>query len=109
LLRISVQKRSGSIILKLEGKLAGPWVGELERIWRATSASEHTVVDLFDVSFVDASGKDLLARMWQGGAGFVADTPLMKQVIEEVTGSPEACQTANATVQREHFTNGECL
>ncbi len=44
---------------------------------------------LIDVSFVDASGKDLLAQMWQGGADFVADSPLMKQVSEEVTGSPE--------------------
>jgi ABC-type transporter Mla MlaB component len=109
LLRISVQKRYGSIILTLEGKLIGPWVGELERAWRSTGAREDVWVDLCQVSFVDASGKDLLAQMWHEGAQFVADSPLMKQVVEEVTGSPEGCRTANATVQREHFPKGEHL
>jgi hypothetical protein len=89
LLKITVQKGSGSSKLKLEGKVAGPWVEELKDVWRSESATEAVSVDLLDVSFVDASGKDLLAQMWQGGADFVADSPLMKQVIEEVTGSPE--------------------
>ena len=101
LLRITVQKRSGSILLKLEGKLVGPWVEELERIWRAGKASEAVWVDLYQVSFVDASGKDLLEQMCQGGAHFLADTPLMRQVIQEVTGSPEGCRTATSRVQRE--------
>jgi hypothetical protein len=89
LLKITVQKGPGSSTLKLEGKLAGPWVEELKDVWSSESASEAVLVDLIDVSFVDAAGKDLLAQMWQGGADFVADSPLMKQVIEEVTGSPE--------------------
>jgi hypothetical protein len=103
LLRISFQKRLGSIILKLEGKLAGPWVEELGRIWRSGSAPEGVLVDLCAVSFVDASGKDLLAQMYHIGADFVADSPLMKQVVEEVTGSPNRFRTANATVEWEHF------
>ncbi len=89
MLKITVQKGSGPATLKLEGKLAGPWVEELKGVWRSGSASEAVLVDLFDVSFVDASGKDLLAQMWQRGADFVADSPLMKRVIEEVTSSPE--------------------
>ena len=90
LLRITIQEGSGPATLKLEGKLAGPWVEEVRQAWRSRSATEAIVVDLFDVSFVDASGKDLLAEMWQGGADFVADSPLMKQVIEEVRGRPES-------------------
>jgi len=94
LLKITVQKGSGPPTLKLEGKLAGPWVGELENIWRSGNSSEEVLVDLFNVSFVDASGKDLLVQMYQGGAHFLADTPLMRQVIQNVTGSPEACCVA---------------
>jgi anti-anti-sigma regulatory factor len=90
LLRITVQKGSGPSTLKLEGKLAGPWVEELKNVWRSESAAGAVLVDLFEVSFVDASGKDLLTQMWQGGADFVADSPLMKQVIEEVKSRPEA-------------------
>jgi ABC-type transporter Mla MlaB component len=94
LLKITVQKDSGPAILKLEGKLAGPWVEELENIWRARNATEDILVDLIDVSFVDASGKDLLAQMYQGGADFVTDSPLMKHIIKEVTGSPKSWGSA---------------
>ena len=89
MLRITIQKGSAPAIMKLEGKLAGPWVEELKEIWRSASAAEAILVDLLDVSFVDASGKDLLAQMWQEGADFMADSPLMKQVIEEVKRSPK--------------------
>jgi hypothetical protein len=89
LLRITIQKGSGPATLKLEGKVAGPWVEELKDVWRSESASQAVLVDLFDVSFVDASGKDLLAQMWLGGADFVADSPLMKQVIQEVKRRPQ--------------------
>jgi ABC-type transporter Mla MlaB component len=89
LLRITIQKGFGPATLKLEGKLAGPWVEELKDVWSSESATEAVLVDLFDVSFVDAAGKRLLAQMWQGGADFVTDSPLMKQVVKEVTGSPE--------------------
>ena len=89
MLRITIQKGSGPAILKLEGKLAGPWVKELKDVWRSESAAGAVLVDLFEVSFVDASGKHLLTQMWEKGADFVADSPLMKQVIEEVKSRPE--------------------
>ncbi len=82
MLRITIQKGSGPATLKLEGKLAGPWVEELKDICRSGSAAEAVLVDLIGVSFVDASGKDLLAQMYQGGADFIADSPLMKQVVD---------------------------
>jgi hypothetical protein len=84
-----MQKGSGPATLKLEGKLAGPWVEEVKNICRSGSAAEAVLVDLIGVSFVDASGKDLLAQMWQGGADFIADSPLMKQVVDEVKRSSQ--------------------
>ena len=89
MLRITIQKGSGPVTLKLEGKLAGPWVEELKDVWRSGHATEAVLVDLIDVSFVDASGKDLLAKMDQRGADFIANSPLMKRVIEEVKRSPQ--------------------
>jgi len=109
LLKITVQKGSGPSTLKLEGKLAGPWVEELKDVWHCESAIEAVLVDLIDVSFVDASGKDLLGQMWQGGADFVADSPLMKQVIEEVTGSPEGWGKAAQLTRCAYTSKGEKL
>ena len=89
MLRITIQKGPGPATLKLEGKLAGLWVEELKDVWRSGNATEAVLVDLIDVSFVDASGKDLLAQMWQGGADFVVNSPLMERVIEEVKRRPQ--------------------
>ena len=107
MLRITIQNGSGRASLKLEGKLAGPWVEELRDLWRSGSATEAFLVDLFDVSFVDTSGKDLLAEMWQGGADFVADSPLMKQIIEEVTGRPEGWGKVDRLTRCAYTSKGE--
>jgi hypothetical protein len=107
LLKITVQKGSGPLTLKLEGKLAGPWVEELRDVWSSESASEAVLVDLIDVSFVDAAGKDLLEQMWQGGADFVTDSPLMKQVVKEVTGSPEGWSKPARLIQCACTSKGE--
>jgi anti-anti-sigma regulatory factor len=51
-------------ILKLEGRLAGPWVQELERVV-ALSADPATrvVLHMADVTYADAAGATLLDRL----------------------------------------------
>jgi hypothetical protein len=80
--------------LKLEGKLVGAWVRELERVWQSASAQERILVDLCSVSFVDDLGKELLSQMYRRGARLVAGTPLMKQIVEEITGAEEVGHSA---------------
>jgi anti-anti-sigma regulatory factor len=65
--------------LKLEGKLLGPWVGELETACREVLATGSPVcLDLRDLTFVDTEGARLLASVIRDGAqvtgcsGFVA-------------------------------------
>lgn len=87
MLKITILKGGSSTALKLEGKLAGPWVEELEKTWRSLGSSPEgwrLVVDLCGVTFVDASGKNVLARMHQGGASFQADTAMTKYLVEEI-------------------------
>jgi ABC-type transporter Mla MlaB component len=87
LLKITLQQSRRSKTLKLEGKLAGPWVEELERTWRGLNASRHAKylqVDLCAVTFVDARGKELLAKMFNSGADLIAEAPLTRHVVEEI-------------------------
>jgi hypothetical protein len=107
LLRITEQRRSGSRTLKLEGKLAGAWVGELERVWRSVGTPEGVLVDLCSVRFVDALAKNLLAQMYHGGADLVANTPLIKQVVEEVASGLDGHRPGYSTVSCEQFRKGE--
>ncbi len=90
MVRISMDDRGATLHLKLEGRLAGAWVTELEECWRSYSArSPHKelVVDLTDTEVVDLAGKYLLRLMHQSGAGFTARTPYMKALVAEIAGT----------------------
>jgi anti-anti-sigma factor len=99
MLRISLQESPQAGILKLEGKLSGPWVRELEECWLgATSEHPHQqlIVDLTQVSFIDSEGKALLARMYARGARFLACTPLNKTMVQQIIEAGAACLLAGA-------------
>jgi outer membrane protein len=88
MLRITIQESAQASTFKLEGKLTGPWVPELEQSWTAASAAapgNDLTVDLADVTFIDCAGKDLLARMHQSGATLLAHSPMNRSIVEEIT------------------------
>jgi ABC-type transporter Mla MlaB component len=80
-LRITEVSRSDSAItFKLEGKLLAPWVEELRRICtEAPHESRQIRLDLDAVSFVDATGVELMRDLIRQGiaiaqcSGFVAE------------------------------------
>lgn len=88
---------SGSVSFKLEGRLAGPWVKELDDCWRqmAANAPSRCVIDLTGVTFVDASGKTLLMELWQQGAELRAAGCLTRCIVEEITkaGQADTCRS----------------
>jgi anti-anti-sigma regulatory factor len=87
MLKITFQDTPGSTKVKLEGKLSGPWVEELERSWAEHSpqAPEKVIIDLSDVTYIDPEGKRLLARMVEEGVGFEGTHLMTKYVIDEIT------------------------
>jgi ABC-type transporter Mla MlaB component len=78
------------LTFRLEGRLDGPWVAELEKCWRANRVrardSLHRV-DLSGVTFVDDAGKALLARMYEQGAAMVAGDCLTNAIVEEIAAT----------------------
>ena len=87
MLRITVQNADDELQLKLEGKLSGPWVAELEECWRAAATklgSRRLSVDLTSVTCVDAAGKYLLALMCKSGARFLTAGPVLPQLVREI-------------------------
>jgi hypothetical protein len=80
---------TGATSLLLEGRLVGPWVQEVDSYWRRTAVNQQkgTIIDLAGVTFVDAEGKALLARMWREGARFRATGCLMRCLVDEITGA----------------------
>ena len=88
MLKITTLTGSGSTTLQLEGRLAGPWVEELERCWTSVTGTEtkHSLtVDLSAVTYVDADGKDLLLKICQDGARLVGSGCLTNCIVNEIT------------------------
>ena len=86
MLKITVHPEGQSTTLLLEGRLAGPWVEELDRCWRqiSTGPDARVVVDLHNVTFVDADGKGVLRQMRKHGAELRASGCLMRCIVEEI-------------------------
>ena len=92
MLKITMQIAAGVMSFALEGKLAGPWVKELELCWRSAAGTQqiHPVrVDLSSVTFIDEEGKDLLDRMYREGAKLMAAGCLNKCIVEGIMQSEE--------------------
>jgi anti-anti-sigma regulatory factor len=87
MLKITLHDSATEFRLKLEGRLAGAWVRELEQCWRtaaSTTAGRRTVVDLADVDFVDPAGEIVLTEMHTSGVELVGETPLICSMLEQV-------------------------
>jgi anti-anti-sigma regulatory factor len=85
MLKITSRTDAPWTIFELEGKLAGPWVRELEDCWRTAASSERSVrVMLCAVTFIDDKGIALLAQMYQHGAELVAEGCMNKAIVEEI-------------------------
>jgi hypothetical protein len=71
-------------LLRLEGRIAGPWIEELERIWGTIKWTvPHPIVDLTQVILFTREGGHLLGQMLQDGAELQV-APLMKPAIDRI-------------------------
>ena len=87
MLRIYVHDQVPMTSFVLEGKLVGPWVKELENCWETALVacpSRTMLVDLADVSFIDAEGRALLARMRQKGVRLLSAGVLINAIVAEI-------------------------
>ena len=88
-LKITIQDGDREIGITLEGRVAGPWVAELSRIWVETAPrlSDRTLsIDLRNVIYADASGKQVLREIYaQTHAKLIASSPWAQYLAEEIT------------------------
>lgn len=90
MLRITEQRAADRIVLRLEGRLSGDWVRQVDWSWRAAETSRHGAsiwIDLTDVCRVDTAGEALLARMHRAGVRFVTRGCAMRELVHEIQGT----------------------
>jgi len=86
-LKITITETPTEIRCVLQGRLFGPWVGELRANWRTVSRTRNgraCLVDLNDVTFIDTSGENLLRAMSREGVQFTAKGLYIKNVLESL-------------------------
>ncbi len=88
MLRITVEENSNAIVIKLEGRIAGPWAAELGRLWEQRApdvAQKKLSLDLRETTFADAGGIRVLRAIYsQTGAAILTGTPWTEYLAEEV-------------------------
>lgn len=85
MLRISeIGDSNGHVLLKLEGRIVGPWVGELAGAAGRTLDTARTLkLDLADVSYVDREGVKLLLTLESRNAILEGATPFVLEELRE--------------------------
>ncbi len=90
MLRITVRD-GNDIRIVVEGKLASAWVDELRSCCRTVLSRSHpknVLVDLADVSYVDAAGKNLLAGLVRQGVRLTSDDAAMDALVSDIVKVP---------------------
>ncbi len=88
MLRITIQEGQDQTAIKLEGRIVGPWVTELQRFW-ADRASHlpprELLVDLRNVTYADAGGMLFLRGLQAlNGLEIVANTPWTQYLAGQI-------------------------
>ena len=83
--RITTIENDGSpAVLKLEGKLLEPWIGELhEACRRVSERAAVATLDLTGLSFIDAPGTIVLRDLRRRGVQFKGCSPLVAELLKE--------------------------
>jgi anti-anti-sigma regulatory factor len=88
-LRITVRQNELEVVIKFEGRIAGPWAAELDRLWSETGPTLDTrklALDLRDTTFADAGGiRALRSIYFQTKAVILTSTPWTQYLADEVT------------------------
>jgi hypothetical protein len=84
MLRITLPSSSNSGGFVLEGRLTGLWAKELLRVARTQNHGYGHTFDLQKVTFVDASGEEVLRSLAGRGARFITDSVYGKGVCNRL-------------------------
>jgi ABC-type transporter Mla MlaB component len=90
MLRVTVEDGGDQIVFRVEGKLKGPWVIELEKCWRSISAhatGKTLGMNLDGVDFIDDQGQALLMEMARAGVEPIATGLMMRSIVQQIVSA----------------------
>ena len=81
---------NGGFVLRLEGRVIGPWVEEVRRSCdRALTMTSRATLDLANVSFVDRDGVEMLGSLRRRRVALVNCSPFVAEQLKGAGSSAE--------------------
>ena len=91
--KIETIEYTSEIVLRLHGRLVGPWVDELESQWRRTkvmAGGRRLAVDLTEVTGIDGAARYLLQLMRMKNVSLTGATIAIRASLDdEATPTPK--------------------
>jgi anti-anti-sigma regulatory factor len=84
MLRVTTNETETAVEMKLEGRVAGPWADELNRVWVETVprlSSKKLSIDMQGVTYVDETGKRVLNSIFSYSGAKIVASSLETQVL----------------------------
>ena len=82
MLRITAISTDSSSVLRLAGRLCGPWIEEVRRCWQGhADAGRKVRLNLEEVTYVDAQGRDLLLEMEGRGVSLEGASEFLRLLL----------------------------
>ena len=105
MLRMEFHGLPDSMTMRMEGRFVGDFAEHARMLVARSKVPSSLVVDLSEVSFIDATGEEVLVWFKEVGVKFVADTAYSEDVCNRlqlplVNGSSSDTQVGRAFVHR---------
>jgi|HubBroStandDraft_5_1064220.scaffolds.fasta_scaffold607529_2 hypothetical protein len=90
-LRITIEQSDEATVVTLEGRVAGPWAVELDRVWKDTAprlTNAKIALDISNVIFADHDGMQVLREIYsQVQPEVLANTPWTRHLAGQIAAS----------------------
>jgi len=96
MLRVEMHDSVNAFIMRLEGRFTGHGADHVRTLVARCHTEMRLVVDLSEVTFIDAVGEEVLSFLKRLGAEFVADTSYTLDVCERLHLPLARKSTSNA-------------
>jgi hypothetical protein len=84
MLRVELEEAGKTVIMRLEGRFVGPFAEDTRDLLMNRNTPPRLVVNLSEVTFVDAAGEEMLSWLARIGGKFIADNCYPLHVCERL-------------------------
>jgi hypothetical protein len=84
MLRVEFQDAGKTLVMRLEGRFVGPFVEDTRGLLTRRNIPPRLIVNLSEVTFVDAVGEEMLLWLARIGGKFIADNCYPLHVCERL-------------------------